>query len=65
MKAGFYDRKDRSFVTIKNLIAELGLPAGETESPPLNPEIEAFLKAEAALRRPGASPQDDDRGPPN
>jgi acyl-CoA thioesterase FadM len=50
VKAGFYDRKDRSFVTIKRLIAELGLPAEETESPPPTPEIEAFLKAEALLR---------------
>jgi hypothetical protein len=50
VKAGFYDRKDRSFVTVKRLIAELGLPDQETESPPLTPEIEAFLKAETLLR---------------
>ncbi|KAB2913346.1 MAG: thioesterase [Hyphomicrobiaceae bacterium] len=65
VKAGFYDRKDRSFVTIRRLIAELGLPAEETESPPLSPEIEAFLRSEAALRRPGAGPQNDDRGSPD
>ena len=50
VQAGFYGRKDRSFVTVKRLIAELGLPDEETESPPLTPEIEAFLKAETLLR---------------
>jgi acyl-CoA thioesterase FadM len=50
VRAGFYDRKDRSFVTVKRLIAELGLPAEETESAPPTPEIEAFLKAEILLR---------------
>src|SRR5262245_38207917 len=50
VRAGFYDRKDRSFVTVKRLIAELGLPVEQTESPPLTPEIEAFLKAETLLR---------------
>jgi acyl-CoA thioesterase FadM len=50
VRAGFYDRKDRSFVTVKRLIAELGLPAEQTESPPLTAEIEAFLKAETLLR---------------
>jgi acyl-CoA thioesterase FadM len=50
VKAGFYDRKDRSFVTVKRLIAELGLPEQETESPALTAEIEAFLKAETLLR---------------
>ena len=35
---------------MKRLIAELGLPEQETESPPMTPEIEAFLKAEALLR---------------
>jgi acyl-CoA thioesterase FadM len=50
VKAGFYDRRTRNFVTIKRLVAELGLSAQETESPPLTPEIEAFLKAEATLR---------------
>jgi hypothetical protein len=50
VKAGFYDRKDRTFVTVKRLIAELGLPDTETESPPPTPEIEAFLKAETLLR---------------
>ena len=50
VKAGFYDRKDRSFVTVRRLIAELGLPEQETESPPMTPEIEAFLKADTLLR---------------
>lgn len=51
VKAGFYDRTDRSFVTVKRLIAELDLSAPDTESPPMTPEIEAFLKAENSLRR--------------
>src|ERR1700733_9770590 len=52
MKAGFYDRASRSFVTVKRLIAALGVPEAEAESPAPSPEVEAFLKAESALRRP-------------
>jgi acyl-CoA thioesterase FadM len=51
MKAGFYDRRGRSFVTLKRLIDELGVPAEAAESPPATPDIAAFLMADAALRR--------------
>jgi acyl-CoA thioesterase FadM len=60
MKAGFYDRGDRRLITVKRLIAELGVPAEATQSPPASPDIEAFLKAEAALRRAGGNPGDQD-----
>jgi acyl-CoA thioesterase FadM len=56
VRAGFYDRKSRSFVTVKRLIAALGLPAEEAESPALTPEIEAFLKSESSLRRSADEP---------
>jgi hypothetical protein len=52
MKAGFYDRASRSFVTVKRLIAALGVPEAEAESPAPSPEVDAFLRAESALRRP-------------
>jgi acyl-CoA thioesterase FadM len=52
MKAGFYERSSRSFVTVKRLISVLGIAEGEAESPPPTAEVEAFLKAESALRRP-------------
>jgi acyl-CoA thioesterase FadM len=60
MKAGFYDRKDRSFVSVKRLIAELGVPAEAVESPPASPDIAAFLRAQAALRRQGDHAGDSD-----
>ena len=54
VKAGFYDRKKRTQVPVRRLVAELGLPDAETVSPPLTPEIEAFLAADSALRQPAA-----------
>jgi acyl-CoA thioesterase FadM len=56
IKAGFYDRRSRSFVTVKRLIDELGLPAEETASPAVTQEIEAFLKSATLLR--GRQPGD-------
>lgn len=52
VKAGFYAREDRAYVTVKRLIEALGVAPEEAESPPLTPEVQAFLKADAALRRP-------------
>jgi acyl-CoA thioesterase FadM len=46
-KGGLYDRKARTFVPVSRLMEELGVFA---ESPPATPEIEAFLKADNALR---------------
>jgi acyl-CoA thioesterase FadM len=51
VKASFYDRTKRTMVPVRRLVAELGLPENETVSPPLTPEIEAFLAADAALRQ--------------
>lgn len=53
IKAGFYARSDRAYVTVKRLIGTLGVPPEQAESPPLSPEVQAFLKADAALRKPG------------
>jgi acyl-CoA thioesterase FadM len=52
IKASFYDRGRRTLVPVRRLVAELGLPESETQSPPLTPEIAAFLAADAALRQP-------------
>lgn len=51
VKAGFYARSDRAFVTVRRLVEALGVSTLEAESPPLTPEVEAFLKADSALRR--------------
>jgi acyl-CoA thioesterase FadM len=51
VKAGFYDRKKRTQIPVRRLVAELGLTGAESASPPLTPEIEAFLAADSALRR--------------
>ena len=46
-KGGIYDRKARSFVTIDRLMKEIGV---EVEPPPLSADVEAFLKADEAIR---------------
>jgi len=46
-KGGLYDRKARTFVTMLRLMAELGI---EPVAPEITPEVEAFLKADNALR---------------
>lgn len=46
-KGGLYDRKAKTFVTMLRLMAELGV---EPVAPELTPEVEAFLKADSALR---------------
>jgi acyl-CoA thioesterase FadM len=50
VKAGFYDRRSRSFVPVVKLIQALGVSAEEAVSPPLTPEVEAFLAADRSLR---------------
>ncbi|KFG67083.1 thioesterase family protein [Microvirga sp. BSC39] len=47
VKAGLYDRKLRSFVSMPRLLAEIGLQA---EAPKAAPEVEAFLTAEETLK---------------
>lgn len=46
-KGGLYDRKGRRFVEIARLMREIGVYA---ESPPLTPEIAAFLEADEELK---------------
>ncbi len=46
-RGGLYDRAKRRFVPIAVLMSEIGAVGG---SPPMTPEIEAFLKADQTLR---------------
>ncbi len=52
VKAGFYARSDRAYVTVRRVVEALGASPEQAESPPLTPEVEAFLKADSALRKP-------------
>jgi acyl-CoA thioesterase FadM len=47
VRAGLYDRKERSFLTMDRLLGEIGLKA---QAPMAAPEVEAFLKAEETLK---------------
>ena len=47
VRAGIYSRTDRTFIDTARLMAEAGAAA---QSPQLSPEIEAFLKADGALK---------------
>lgn len=47
-KGGLYDRKEKKFVEISRLMAEIGVAA---DSPPLTPEVAAFLAADDELKR--------------
>jgi acyl-CoA thioesterase FadM len=51
-KGGIYSRTERSFIDVSRLIAEIGVMA---KSPPMSPEVEAFLKADGALKIAAAS----------
>lgn len=46
-KGGIYSRSERSFVDIGRLMKEIGVSA---TSPPVSSEIDAFLKADGALK---------------
>jgi acyl-CoA thioesterase FadM len=46
-KGGIYARAERSFVDVGRLMAEIGVTA---TSPPTTAEVEAFLKADGALK---------------
>jgi acyl-CoA thioesterase FadM len=50
VKAGLYDRKAKAFVPIERLMSEMGIMAA---SPPMSPEVAAFLEAEDAMRHAG------------
>lgn len=47
-KGALYDRTERRFIAIGALMDELGI---SEESPPLSAEVEAFLVADAAMKR--------------
>jgi acyl-CoA thioesterase FadM len=49
-KGGLYDRKDRKFIQIAQLMALLGV---SEISPPATPEVEAFLHADDQLKQAG------------
>jgi acyl-CoA thioesterase FadM len=46
-KGGLYDRKTKAFLPISRLMQEIGV---EAEAPVLAPDVEAFLKADEAIR---------------
>lgn len=46
-KGGLYDRQTKAFLPIARLMKEIG---AEVEPPPLTPDVEAFLKADEAIR---------------
>jgi acyl-CoA thioesterase FadM len=50
-KGGLYDRKERRFIQIARLMAEIGVNA---ESPTPSPEIDAFLHADDQLKQAAA-----------
>ena len=50
-KGGLYDRKERKFVEIAQLMALLGV---SEISPPATPEVEAFLHADDQLKQAGS-----------
>ena len=50
VRAALYDRAGRAYVPVARLMAEIGVVQ---ESPPLPPEIEAFLASEDAMRGTG------------
>ena len=47
VRAGLYDRKERRFVPMERLLAEIGV---EAKAPAAAPEVEAFLTAEETLK---------------
>lgn len=47
-RGGLYDRDAKKFIAVARLMAEVGVTA---ESPPLTPEVEAFLRADEELRK--------------
>ena len=49
-KGGIYDRKDKKFVEIARLMTLTGVSAA---SPPVSPEVEAFLRADEELKQGG------------
>lgn len=52
VQAGLYDRKQRSFVTVRAMFDMVGV---ESERPEMTIEVEAFLAAENTLRQATAS----------
>jgi acyl-CoA thioesterase FadM len=52
VRAALYDRKGKAFVPVTRLLAELGV---EATSPLPSPEVEAFLRADDALRQAGGT----------
>jgi hypothetical protein len=47
VQAGLYDRRRRSYVPVRTMLAAIGV---EAEAPPMPEAVEAFLAAERALR---------------
>ena len=60
-KGGIYSRTERTFIDTARMMREIGVVA---ESPPVSPEIEAFLKADGALKIGAANYAPDEAGSP-
>lgn len=48
VQAGLYDRRQRTFVPVEKLFRLMG---AEADSPPMTPEVAAFLEAQDVLRQ--------------
>lgn len=48
VQAGLYDRRQRTFVPVDRLFRQMG---AEADSPPMTPEVAAFLGSQDVLRR--------------
>lgn len=53
-KGAFYDRRERQYVSVSRIMGEIGVAA---DSPPVPPEIEAFIATDTALRQAASSPK--------
>jgi acyl-CoA thioesterase FadM len=51
-KGGIYSRSERRFIETSRLMSEIGVTA---ESPPVSPEVEAFLKSDSAMKMTAAA----------
>jgi acyl-CoA thioesterase FadM len=49
VRAGLYDRREKSFVPVDRMFAEIGIASMPSPAP--TPEIEAFIAAEEALKQ--------------
>ena len=49
VKGGFYDRKERTFIAVDDLVREFNF--GTSTSPPITPAVDALMRSEDTLRQ--------------